>query len=694
MKVVNYRPLFYIFIFLLCGIACTRRIFDGDLLTILFVCMAFVMLIIWLGAYKKFKILCVLISAFILGGGLYFIGSANYKINDYSNSVAVVGRVKDNVKEGDYYYSIILDDVKIDGKADKNISLYVGVSDGVSLKGGDILAFETKLESISLWTLKNFNSYYYRNDIGYKAKVSGTSLTILEGGRKFDEKIRSRVKQTLNENMSSENAGLCYGVLFGDKVDIKQDTLESFKKVGIIHILAVSGLHVSFLLSLLLGIMKVLRVNKYVSFVFCGTFLIFFAYLCSFTPSVLRAGLMGIFLMLAKLMGRRYDTLSSLGLAGIIILLISPLSAFDLGFLMSVFCVIGISVLSKLFLKLFAKVMPKQIASALAVSLASEVVTLPFLAYFGGSFNLLSPFVNLIIVPFFGILFPYLFVTLIISIILPFMGFILQPASWGFSAITSVVKFLGGTSLYLSIEKVHIVVMLVFFVLIFGISKLVVCDKKTKGLIVGLLAFCLALFGLVSTKIDGSEGSVVQLYSGGYASYIVTSSSGQSLVVGYNDLLPSYSREYSRKKFDYYLSLKAITEEDEENLSPFGTQLYIACSGDDSCDNTNFSSCGEAGDFEYEFLLSSDKVLGVTITFDGYKIFIASSGRAGYNSIYNTYFLLSMPNVVFVDDNLGIEGSFAKISIGKSETSWASYEEEGNLIFTFNGKYVHKEVLD
>ena len=224
-KVVNYRPLFFIFVFLLCGIIMARKVFDKDFLVISFLVLTIIAMVIWLCVAKKFRILCLLLGVFILGGGLFFAGKACYKVNEYTGQVAVVGRVTDSIKEGEHYYRVVLDDVVIEGKSDKNISLYISVRDGKTVKAGDKIAFESSLESVSLWTLKNFNSYYYRNNIGYVTSINSSSLVVVDGGLKLDESIRQTVKKRLEDNLSKENAGLCYALLFGDKIEI----LEPFK---------------------------------------------------------------------------------------------------------------------------------------------------------------------------------------------------------------------------------------------------------------------------------------------------------------------------------------------------------------------------------------------------------------------------------------------------------------------------------
>jgi len=91
------------------------------------------------------------------------------------------------------------------------------------------------------------------------------------------------------------------------------------------------------LITLLGFLLKKIRVRGFLNFLICFVFLGVYVYLCGFTPSVLRAGVMGLVLLATKLSGKCYDGLNSLGLSGIVILLISPLFALDVGFQMSFF---------------------------------------------------------------------------------------------------------------------------------------------------------------------------------------------------------------------------------------------------------------------------------------------------------------------------------------------------------------------
>ena len=111
--------------------------------------------------------------------------------------------------------------------------------------------------------------------------------------------------------------------------------------------------------------------------------LFLYLYMCNFTISALRATIMAIVLLFAPLVRREYDALSSIGFAGIICLLVNPLSAFDAGFLMSFACVVGIAILFKpIKSALMSMKMPKWLAESIGMSVATNVSLIFIMAFF------------------------------------------------------------------------------------------------------------------------------------------------------------------------------------------------------------------------------------------------------------------------------------------------------------------------
>lgn len=698
-KIINNRLIFYIFATLLFGLIVARKLYSGNVLFIVITFLFLAMLIIWLSYYKKFKTLVALILIFFAGTGMSYLGQALYNVKSYSNSVAVVGRVSDDITEESGYYRVLVEDVFVNGEGAKNISLFISRDNSSQIKAGDRIAFESDLTKVSLWTLESFNSHYYRNNIGYTSSCKISNIIVTDGWTTVDEKVRLSVKEALQNNMSQENASICYGLLFGDKNGIDGSVKIAFQKAGVVHILAVSGLHVSFIVGLVYGLLKLCKVNRYVRFILTSLFIVFFAYLCNFSPSVLRAGIMATVFLLSQLLGRRYDTLTSLGLAGTIIIIFSPLSAYDVGFLLSIYCVLGIHLLGGLIFKLLVKFMPKQVAMTLAMSLAAQIVTIPILAYMGSSFNFLAPFANLLIIPFLGILYPYLFVTAFLSAIIPALGFLLVPASWGVSGVVKVVEFFAGTLLQTPLSSFNIVVSLLLLLLLFVVSKCLMIDKFKKMLVSLSLVLVIALtWGLASIpNKTSSQASIAYLCAYQQEAVLFTNSSGQRLLVGDNTLVEKYAKNKNIDNIDYYLSMENLNARLIRKIEEYNVESYLCFKGDTSFDEVSLLETDVnyiINGYIVKFHSYNGLVMGVSIYFESARIFIACQGREGYNSYYQQLFADSPPALLFAGRNYQIAEGYVSVSSVKNDVSTLNFDDEGNMIFIFKDFQISKGGLD
>ncbi len=192
-----------------------------------------------------------------------------------------------------------------------------------------------------------------------------------------------------------DNGGLMKGMLLGEKGDIEDAVLDRFKDVGIMHILAISGLHVSVLAA---AISLPFRRNAWVRFAFVAAFLAAYAALTAFSPSVMRAGLMFVCYMLAFPLGRRADPVNALALSFIVILLCNPLALFYTGLQLSYCAVYGLILLSAPIAHAL-RGLGSAGSKAIAGSVAVTVATLPIMAGAFGRVQLLSVLTNILVLP-------------------------------------------------------------------------------------------------------------------------------------------------------------------------------------------------------------------------------------------------------------------------------------------------------
>ena len=655
-----------------------RKLFGGSLEIILLVVGLFAVATGFLVWKKSYKILALLFAFFFIGNGFYYLGETTFYGKEYAGKVSVVGRITDDIVNYGYNMQVVLDEVKIDGKREENLRLIIK-SPSKSVKAGDIIAFESLVERSKPFTLNSFNSSDLRDGVRYRSEVKFDNVVMTDGYLKFDEKVRLAVKNALYKNMSEKNAGISYAVLFGDKTGVDSLTENAYASSGIIHVLTVSGLHVGFLISLVYFLLKLCRANKYVRFVLTTIFIFFYAYLCGFSPSVLRAGIMAEVLMLSKLFMRRYDSLNSLGIAGFSICLFSPLTALDIGFQMSFFCVAGIIILSPTLTKLFAKFIPYKIASLIALTISAQIGILPITATFGATVNILSIFANLIVVPMFSVIYPILFLVSFIATLLPFMGKLLVVVNFLLNMVNSIANFFASANLSFSTSPFKTAIISLYFITVMTIGKFVMTKTFVKFAMFSIMAFILTLtFGLFLIPSQ-STNSVIYVGDKTSASVVIENTQGQRLVVGESYLLSRYLSSYDINVVDGFISTQYLGDEDMEELMEAGVQTFIGNDNGETnpniitLQNDTFYSLGE---YKIKFVSGGGKTAGVLITFDQNDIFVATDDEIDYNILSSKEI---KPDIVFAKSGSG-EHNFICATQIESESNY-NISQYGNMKF-------------
>ena len=200
--------------------------------------------------------------------------------------------------------------------------------------------------------------------------------------------------RSIPQKVLGEKGAYVSGVLFGDKSGMNSETKSFFRKAGISHILAVSGLHIGILMNALALALKKCKKKPRLFILYFA--LVLMMTLSGFSPSVLRAGLMMAIYLFADVIGERYNLLHSLFIAGTIVLMINPYILFDAGFLLSFTATLGIGMLNP---ALSANLENYgYLGSNLAMYIGCQVTTLPIMLYFFNEVALLGILGNLVAV--------------------------------------------------------------------------------------------------------------------------------------------------------------------------------------------------------------------------------------------------------------------------------------------------------
>jgi len=257
----------------------------------------------------------------------------------------------------------------------------------------------------------DYNKYLrFRGISGLLTAYNISSLKIIKANKNnlsnFVFIARRYIDRQIGKLYNMQSAALLRGLLLADRSQISYDTKTEFINSGIIHILAVSGLHVGFIILIFLFIFG--RFNIYLRSILTIVGLIIYLILIGPPASAFRAGVMVILLIVALITNRSTNLLNSIAIAGFIILLIHPEELFNAGFQLSFSAVISIAIIyppiSKWINSYDIKYNSlKNILLFIAVSLAVQIGTIPFTIYYFGKVSLVALFTNMIIIPLVGV---------------------------------------------------------------------------------------------------------------------------------------------------------------------------------------------------------------------------------------------------------------------------------------------------
>ena len=319
----------------------------------------------------------------------------------------------------------------------------------VNCKYNDILkiTYAEILEANSERNTGDFNYARYLKGRGITALIYTEDYNVTYVGEyndpnAFNDRIQSLkawIVDTIDTYIPKREGGVLKAIFAGDKRYIDAVVKESFKITGLSHIISVSGLHLTILsnfISLLLNTLFIRNKRiKNVIMIFT-TFMLML--LMGFTPSVLRSGIMLIIANLAYFADRESDSLNSMCIAAFIIFLINPVSAYDLGFLLSFASTLGIVLIYPCFserLKLGRKRFVNTIISAVFTTISSQAVALPISVLYTNSMSTVFIITNLLVVPFmpmlllFGVLF--LFEAAVGLLVKPFLSGLIFILTYG-----------------------------------------------------------------------------------------------------------------------------------------------------------------------------------------------------------------------------------------------------------------------
>lgn len=581
----NFRPLLWIFLTVCGAIYSTVKIYLGSYIPIIIfgifvfaVLALFVCSLIKKDIFKeffakfgikslKFFAIMILCSA-VLGSVLSVLTFHLFSDRKFENGNYYIIATAKEVTIKDNETSILLGSVEIDGEK-QSFKILANLYDK-EISVGDKLTFVGYLSKRSLVNNGSIQTSLLKTKTFYYCNINKNTLTIENGNASFTDIVKNKTKTILKENMTDENAGFAYAVLVGDKSILSDEYYSTFKNAGLAHVLAVSGLHVGFLVALIEIVLKLCKVKgKYRFFITLGI-LIIYNIMCNFSPSVFRASVMSICLLLGLVLGERNDILSNLSLAGIIVAISIPLNIFDVGFLLSFGSVFGIVFFAKPISKLLRKIkFPKFLAESIAVTVSATIGTIPFVFKYFGEFAPISLLSNLIVLPLFSLMFSVLILCVFLNLIVN-LPFLISFSQFFVNILTNFSAIFAKFGLIKTLNFDTISIFIYYFVC-FVISPYFMISARSK--LIGALGFVVCMCGTICLSSTQKIVKSNYLYTNqnSIPTVIYTTDKNKSILVNFDKKTKPYAiknllKELKLESIDYFVIFN-YSDENQDNIA-------------------------------------------------------------------------------------------------------------------------------
>ena len=368
----------------------------------------------WHGVMVLFCLFCMAVSLF---SSYMAFDRPSQQVSDFVGEACVVrGRVTQRRSFDANFATYVLDIEAIDGES-VSVSAYLTCYYGADLDMGDVVEMEADV----LWAYEAlgdiYESYQLLSEGMFLAMVSedATTLAVMPSWEDISwyakltsdiARHRTTTAAKLKIALGKDTAGLVSALFLGERSYLAACTVRDFSRSGVSHMLAISGLHMTILFGTLMLLFKLCLVPPKMRAMLLGLISVAYLGYLGFPPSATRAVVMLGMTYLSTLTGRRADALTSLGLAGVLILIFDPWAVADVGFWLSFSSTFGLVTLlpwirggGRGVKRQFLRVGKGLLAGTVAISTSLWLVSLVF-----GEVSVYSAPMTLLLTPLMGVL--------------------------------------------------------------------------------------------------------------------------------------------------------------------------------------------------------------------------------------------------------------------------------------------------
>lgn len=471
-------------------------------------------------------------------------------------------------------------------------------------------------------------------------------------GNKLEEKIldfKKYVKNILNTNLDKDEANLCIGLLIGDRTNISKQIEEDFKNSNLTHMLAVSGSHFTYIILAISFVNKGIK-RKRLGQIIMIIVIILFMNLTGNTASVVRSGIMAIYIILASIFHKRADIWTSMAVAIIIQLINNPYAIFDIGLQLSYGGVIGIVVFNKnilskiLYIDNYTKIKinekiqknnkykmqeinnteiklskaKKYIIEASAVTISANIVIIPIMMYHFNTISFTFLISNLLVGPILGFVVIFGFILIFLSFIL---NSFLMPFFFILNILISIILYIAHICANLPFSKVFVPTPNKLMLVLFYLNLFILVyykDKNKKQKYSSILLIIIIIFNFIYPLADSTKKNLtINFIDVGQGDSTLIRVDNKNILIDGGGSLYSDSFDVGEKTLFPYLLDRGITYLDYVIVSHFDADHFQGLEyviNNIKVKNAIISSLGQNSK-EYETFLNLTKKKKINIIY-------------------------------------------------------------------------------
>ncbi|MFP9112591.1 ComEC/Rec2 family competence protein [Flavobacterium sp. RHBU_3] len=492
-----------------------------------------------------------------------------------NDTPTVRGVITERLKPNDYNEKYLFSVAAIDQQPASGTLLISLPKDSLNthLHTGDVLFINSELKPI----LPAMNPYQFdyakymaKQNVFHQVKLKDNYIiTGTETGFNYSiQQLRDRLTTSFSiHHYPATVQNLINALLFGQRQDMDKETNDNYINAGVIHILAISGLHFTLLFAilnwLLAPLKRIPKLGNTGHFIAILTLMWLFGFITGLSASVVRSVVMFSFLMAGQAMARRVSIYNSLAVSALVLLIAKPSFLFDAGFQLSYLAVQGIVWFQPLYKgKLKSKYRVVNMTRDLVmVSLTAQIAVLPISLYYFGQLPLLFLLANIVVIPLSNLVLILGLITLALNFVFPalalWVGKLLEWAIYIMNYFTAWVA-----SLDVFVIK-NIPFTLTLCICLYGVIITIALSLQQKSYtrivaaLVSILVLQLAYMGTVYNMRNTNELLVLHNYDHS----IIVHKNGDHLSIVSTDSLALQNRNvlaYAKGNFNPETSLKPI----------------------------------------------------------------------------------------------------------------------------------------